>query len=134
MVEDEKLIKVIESRFREKLTGLPHVKGRVNPVTCRKAWDVTMTFKKIHDEDGQGVVGTIPVGERTWMQAGKPWKIRNGVHCTGCHGQGHQVHECFLRPYAAPYDRQRPPTRRQRYRDGDGPFPKNDGHNRKGDN
>jgi len=109
MVEDGKLIEVIQSRFEEKLVGPPLVKGRVNPVTCRKAWDVTMTFKKVCDEDSQEVVGTIPVGERIWMQAWKPWRVRNGVHCTGCHGQGHQVNECPLRSYAIPYD-QRPPT------------------------
>src|SRR5882724_8043524 len=39
------------------------------------------------------------------------WSIRNGVHCMGCHGQGHQISDCLLALYMAPYDLRLPTHR-----------------------
>ena len=133
MMEDKKMVKVIQSRFVGKLTEPLHVKGRVNPMTCKKVWEVTMTFGRVCKEDGKEVVGIIPVGERNWVQAGRTWKVRNGVDCTGFHGQGHQINECFLAPYAMPHD-QRPPAHQQKQRNGNRPFPKSDDCGENGDN
>jgi len=110
-VMNEKMVEVIQGKLGTKLLGSPQVKSRVNPTTCQKVWEVTLNFTKSHEEDGQQVMGTIPVSEREWVQAGQKWSIRNGVHCMGCHGQGHQISDCLLAPYMAPYDLKLP-TRR----------------------
>jgi len=97
-VMDEKMVEVIQGKLGAKLLGPPHVKSKVNPTSCHKVWEVTLNFTKRHKEDGQQVMGKIPVSEREWIQAGQRWSIRNGIHCTGCHGQGHQINECLLAP------------------------------------
>ena len=106
-----------------KLSGPPQVKSKVNPTSCQKVWEVTLNFTKTHEEESQRVMGTILMSEREWIHVGQRWNIRNGVHCTGSHGQGHQISECLLAPYAAPYN-QRLPTCQPGPRDGKGPFPK----------
>jgi len=104
------MVEVIQGKLGEKLFGPPQVKSKVNPTSCQKVWEVTLNFTKSHEEDGQQVMGTIPVSEREWIQVGQRWSIRNGVHFTGCHGQGHQINDCVLAPYISPYDL-RLPTR-----------------------
>jgi len=60
-VMDEKMVKVIQGKLGEKLLGPPQVKPKVNPTSCQKMWEVTLNFTKSHEEDGQQVMGTIPV-------------------------------------------------------------------------
>jgi len=103
-VTDTKMVEMIQGKLGTKLLYPLQVKSRVNPTSCQKVWEITLDFIKSHKEDGQQVMGTILVSEREWVHAGKKWSMRNGVHCTGCHGQGHQVNECLLAPYAPLYD------------------------------
>src|SRR5882724_4351422 len=110
-VTNKKMVEVIQGKLGTKLLCPPQVKSRVNPTTCQKVWEVTLNFTKLHEEDGQQVMGTIPVSEREWVQAGQKWSIRNGVHFTGCHSQGHQISDCLLALYMAPYNLKLP-TRR----------------------
>jgi len=121
MVTNENMVEVIQGKLGAKLLGSLQVKSRVNPTTCQKVWEVTLNFTKSHEEDGQQVMGTIPVSEREWVQAGQKWSIRNGVHCTGCHGQGHQISDCLQAPYIAPYNL-RLPTHQLRPGGGKRPF------------
>ena len=109
-VTDVKMVEVIQGKLGAKILGPLQVKSRVNPTSCQKVWEVTLDFTKSHGEDGQQVMGTIPVSEREWVHTRQKWSIRNGVHCTGFHSQGHQVNGCLLAPYAPLYDL-RPPTR-----------------------
>src|SRR5882724_6942963 len=86
-VMDKKMVKVIQGKLGAKHLGPPQVKYKVNPTSYHKVWEVTLNFTKSHKEDGQQVMGTIPVSERECVHAGQKWSIRNGVHCTGCHGE-----------------------------------------------
>jgi|SRR5882724_5851749 len=109
MVIDEKMVEVIQGKLGAKLFGALKVKSKVNPTSCQKVWEVTLSFTKSRKEDGQQVMGTILVSEREWIHVGQKWSLRNGVHCTGCHSQGHQINEFLLAPYVTPYN-QRLPT------------------------
>ena len=103
-VMDDKMVKVIQNRLGLKLSGPLQGQVQSEPDILSRVWEVTLDFQKIHEENGQQVMGTIPMREREWIHTGQKWNIRNGGHCTGCHGQGHQINDCFLAPYVAPYN------------------------------
>jgi len=50
MMTDEKMVEAIESKLRSKLSETPQVKAKVNPITCKKVWEVTLTFMKVHKD------------------------------------------------------------------------------------
>ena len=68
---DEKMVKVIQGRLGAKHLGPLQVKSKVNPTSCQRVWEVTLDFIKVHEEDGQHVMGIILMRESVWIHVGQ---------------------------------------------------------------
>ena len=108
-MEDE-VRKGVEEKLRGRIIESPVLIKRVDR-SQKPVWDLTVTFSRIQGENEDEVtpIDTIHVTDRKWKVGGVEWLIRNGDHCSGCHGRGHSISRCPLRPHVAPFDRYEDP-------------------------
>ena len=74
-------------------------------------WNMKLHFWQILDggdietlKDPELIMDMLKWYEKVWEADGVRWRISHGSHCLGCHGKGHKILQCPLRPYISPID------------------------------